>query len=155
MRKKIAFTIWHLKFSNYGKAHFVLFSGLKRLTMPLPFVARTFPRFAQYNLFENGLNDEINITMQRHSTRIYIFALVTTICVLALYTAFGNQIASITLTDPSYATFESLHDKYGDAVQCPCSNIAVKYSTFIQMKHVYHQVCKITFLMPMGECFTM
>jgi len=65
---------------------------------------------------------------------------------LILYTAFGTETIHVVIHDPTLETYETLYSKYVETLKCPCSQIAVKYSQFIDIVPIYHQVCSSYFV---------
>lgn len=94
----------------------------------------------ELNLFESGSIEIERIRRERWSTRIYLVLFAMILSSLAIYTAIDDRLVSITITNPSYQTFVSLQNQYPTTFKCPCSKIAMKYQTFMQLKPSYHQV---------------
>lgn len=92
------------------------------------------------NLFESGSTDIEVIKHERWSTRVNIVLLVAILCIIATYTGLGNQTTYVIVKNPSYKTFLSLESMYPNTLQCPCSVIAIKYDTFVQLQPTFHQV---------------
>ena len=59
---------------------------------------------------------------------------------LVFFTAIAEQTVNKLVKNPSYAAFNSLQDRYGDTLKCPCSVIAIEYRTFVTMEPKFHQV---------------
>ena len=94
----------------------------------------------ELNLFNSGLNDVAVVRQQRWSTRVYLILMVIALMILIIYTALGIETVHIVVNDPSLKTYETLQLKYPATLKCPCSQIAVKYGSFLQIQPVYHQV---------------
>lgn len=92
------------------------------------------------NLFKSGLNGAGIIRQERWSTRIYLFLLVSALVILIIYVGLGAQTTHVVVNNPSLEKFEILQVKYAETLRCPCSQIAIKYKSFLQIKPVYHQV---------------
>lgn len=96
--------------------------------------------FFQINGFEDGSTDSNIIFIQRCSSWFYLITFVTVISILLFYTARGSQTTTVKVEHPSLSTFEYLLKVYPTTLQCPCSNIHVQYSTFVQVYFRFHQV---------------
>ena len=94
----------------------------------------------ELNLFKSGLNEVEVVRKERWSTRLYLILLMMSLLVLVIYSAFGIQTVHVTVEEPSSELFERLQLRYSETLQCPCSQIAVKYERFIQIQPTYHRV---------------
>ena len=95
---------------------------------------------AELNLFKSGLNEVEVVRQERWSTRLYLILLIMSLLVLVIYSGFGIQTIHVTVQEPSAELFEKLQLQYSETLQCPCSQIAVKYERFIQIQPTYHRV---------------
>ncbi|UJR29650.1 hypothetical protein I4U23_017198 [Adineta vaga] len=87
-------------------------------------------------------NDIVLIKQQRIATRVYIILFLISIGIILIFLTFNSQINSITISSPSLSTFEELYNKYSSTLICPCSNIAISYSTFVSIQPLtYYQIC--------------
>ncbi len=107
----------------------------------------------ELNLFESGSTEIEIIRQERWSSRVNIVLLLTILSGLATYTGLVYQTTHITVKNPSYDTFTSLQLKYSATLQCPCSNIAIKYKTFVQLQPSYHQVMSLVFYFLLESSF--
>ena len=94
----------------------------------------------ELNLFESGSTNIEVIKQERWSTRVNLVLLITILCCITIYTGLDIQTTYVVLRNPSYDRFISLQSKYPNTLRCPCSNIAIKYDTFVQLRPSYHQV---------------
>ena len=94
----------------------------------------------ELNLFESGLNDVQAVRRERYSTRLYLIFLVVALVVLVIYIGFCINTIHVTVENPALITYEALLLQYPKTLKCPCTQIAVKYGSFFQIKPVYHQV---------------
>lgn len=97
-------------------------------------------QFNALNLFESGLNDEQIVRRERHSTRLYLLLLIISFVILVVYVAFGVHTVHVTVDNPSLITYETLQIQFSETLKCPCTQIAVKYGSFVQIEPIYHQV---------------
>ena len=100
----------------------------------------------EFNLFKSGLNQPDILQRERLSTRLYLLLISVALITLILYTAFGTETIHVVIHDPTLETYETLYSKYVETLKCPCSQIAVKYSQFIDIVPIYHQVCSSSFV---------
>jgi hypothetical protein len=100
------------------------------------------------NLFKRDgqQEDEQRIRLQRQSTRLYLCMLISTLIILAIYRIISSYTFSKSVKNPSQVTFERLHSQYGDILICPCSEIAMDYSEFIDIELTFHRICSSDFI---------
>ena len=97
------------------------------------------------NLFDSQSNDILKIRHEQYTTRLFIILLFLIFFILFFYTTFSKQKYIFTINRPTQATCENLHMKYGDTIECPCSNTAISYEKFISIDTTYHQICSTGF----------
>jgi hypothetical protein len=114
-------------------------------------LARVRRWFFGLNVFESGSSDIGVVRHERWSSRVYIVLLFVILYALVMYTGLESQTSRVTVTNPLYATFESLQLSYPDTLMCPCSNIAIEYQAFVQLQPSYHQVFFIQILIDLEE----
>ncbi|CAF5126898.1 unnamed protein product, partial [Rotaria sp. Silwood1] len=66
-----------------------------------------------------------------HATRIYAILLVVGFTTLMIYSSSTLNTRSVTISNPSLATFERLHSTYPQTLICPCSQLAAPYSKIL------------------------
>ncbi len=100
-------------------------------------------KITQLNLYtiDGRETDPYDLTTAIISTRIYLLFLGLSITNLIIFTSLQIQIQSFTIENPSRETFEDLHNKYSTTLQCPCSQIAINYGSFVSLAPKYHPVC--------------
>jgi hypothetical protein len=96
--------------------------------------------FIELNLFKSGLNEVEVVRQERWSTRLYLILMIIALAILVIYTGLSTQTVQVVVNNPSLSTYQTLQLKYPETLKCPCSQIAVKYGSFIQMQPVYHPV---------------
>ncbi|CAF3338151.1 unnamed protein product [Rotaria sp. Silwood2] len=82
-----------------------------------------------------------DITDGIYSTRIYILLFVIGIFILVFYSSIIVRIRIHSVYQPSIDEYEQLYSQYSSTLVCPCTHLSVPYSSIIQMKPYYHQVC--------------
>ena len=98
--------------------------------------------FITLNLFKTSSGVQRDIW----STRIYLFLLVVSSTILAIYTSVTLHTIKITVHNPSWDSFEQIYAQYSSELSCPCSDISVPYSSFMIVKPRFHQVCSSDFV---------
>lgn len=96
--------------------------------------------FLSLNFFVDGSTNEETIRKQKFSTKLFIILFTTSLIILVFYSALENQATLVTISNPSYATFELLSQLYLQTLNCPCVNSATEYSKSIQSNFTLHQV---------------
>ena len=104
------------------------------------FFQRTERWFQGVNIFKSGTLDQKKLQGERWSSWIYIVLFIAILGALSVYTGLRRQTTSVTVDYPSYSTFKSLQKTYSNTLQCPCSNTAVQYSSYTQIRSTFHQV---------------
>ena len=79
------------------------------------------------------------------ATRIYLALLALSLTTIALFLELDQQTHSFIVRYPTEETFLSLRTRYPATLSCPCSRMAVSYSTFLTMEPIYHQICSSDF----------
>jgi hypothetical protein len=95
----------------------------------------------QLNVFENHLNDPLEIRRGRIGTRLYLLLLTISITVIVIYTFFSSRAVTETIEFPSLYQYEILQEQYPNTLYCPCSVISVPQADLMQIAPIYHQVC--------------
>lgn len=104
------------------------------------FFSRFRREFIELNFFKSGVNEVEIVRQERWSTRVYLLLLISALVVLIIYTALGIQTIHVIVNDPSFDEFQTLQLKYAETLRCPCSQIAVKYKSFLRIQPTYHPV---------------
>ena len=97
------------------------------------------------NLFQTDTTDQARIYDQRWSTRVYLFLLLSSMCILLVQNALRIEDRLIEVRNPSIESFLELQKRYSD-VSCPCSRISAPYGSFVTLIPVYHPICSSEFI---------
>ena len=101
------------------------------------------------NLFYNSLkSSQRTLRREQHATRIYLVLLTTGLTILVLYNALDEKVNIINVQQPTLATYQQLilsHD-IATSIRCPCERVSVRYSSFLEVITVLHQVCSSVFV---------
>ncbi|CAF1618923.1 unnamed protein product [Adineta ricciae] len=103
------------------------------------------------NIFNSYSSDEHRQKTEIISTRVYFLLLTTCLVAFTVNIYSEKQTTMIIINGPTQIKFEELQKESVDDLQCPCSNISVKYSEFIHFSPTYHQICSSVFVSPLWE----
>ncbi len=105
-------------------------------------------KLVELNLFKTAvtLTDPFKLRTSLIATRFYLVLICVSFIILTIYTVIRGYIQSITIENPSRAIFDDLHGKYSSTLHCPCSEIAVKYGSFVSLSPRQHPVCSSLFI---------
>lgn len=74
-------------------------------------------------------------------TRTYIASVTMCVMILTFYFWLNVHTLTFTISHPSRATFESLHDTYPLTLTCPCSQVAIPQSHMANVSALrFHEV---------------
>ena len=74
------------------------------------------------------------------ATKLFIVLFLTGLICLAGYTGSSLQLTNAQVKNPSQSTFEKLHFKYYETLNCPCSQTSIQIGKFVNTNVSYHQV---------------
>ncbi|CAF4371750.1 unnamed protein product, partial [Rotaria sp. Silwood2] len=109
--------------------------------------------FQNLNLFKTSSQDPSIIQRQRLTTRLFLVLIIISIIIYSFYISISTQTKTIIITNPSRDEYEQLWKMHSDTVYCPCSQIVIPYSNFIEIIPKFHQLCSSMFISP--EWFNM
>ncbi|CAF4813981.1 unnamed protein product, partial [Rotaria sp. Silwood2] len=92
-----------------------------------------------WNLYDD--DDELNLSDQLLSTRVFMVTLSLALFLILSFTAVIPQTRAITVDSPSVSDFENIANRYPDAFTCRCSQISFPYKEFFSFNPQFHQVC--------------
>lgn len=78
---------------------------------------------------------------ERLLTRCFIILFAFGSMSIGFYIFIFKHDQLITVEYPSYHTYEQLNEQYSSSLQCVCSQISVRYGTFLNVSFVLHQIC--------------
>jgi hypothetical protein len=90
--------------------------------------------------------DEHRIRLQQQTTRLYLCMLISSLIILAVYRLISSYTFSKRIKNPSQVKFERLYSQYGDILNCPCNQIAMDYSEFVNIEFTFHPICSSDFI---------
>ncbi|CAF0795269.1 unnamed protein product [Adineta steineri] len=92
------------------------------------------------NLFNTASEDETIIQNERRSTRLYLVLLVISMIAFLVYYSAALYTEDVFIPSPSLDEYDRIQKEA--SLQCPCTNIAVKYEVFAEVVPTYHQLCE-------------
>ncbi|CAF1393944.1 unnamed protein product [Adineta ricciae] len=98
----------------------------------------------ELNLFNTGTHNEINIRNERRSTRLYLVLLIISILIAIQYYSIIYYPKTIVLQSPSLSEYLTVKEEA--SLQCPCTNIAIKYENFTRIIPFYYELCESEFV---------
>ena len=105
--------------------------------------------FKQLNAFDNPKKTTgNNFEAERRATYVYLLLILcAALSILALYNALVKFPYRFTVTNPPLEQYQQLEKQYGvDALNCPCSQVSITYSSFLNFDCSFHSVCSSDFV---------
>ena len=102
----------------------------------------------ELNAFDNPKQTTpILIQEQRRATYVYYILLFFGLGVLLIYNWISYSTVIFRITNPSFTDYQALEQQYArSTINCPCSQLSIRYSTFINLDFRFHSVCTSQFL---------
>ncbi|CAF1182907.1 unnamed protein product [Adineta steineri] len=92
------------------------------------------------NLFNTASEDETIIENERRSTRLYLVLLAISMIVFLVYYSAALYTEDGFIQSPLLDEYYRIQKEA--SLQCPCTNITVKYEVFAEVIPTYHQLCQ-------------
>ncbi|UJR18485.1 hypothetical protein I4U23_005391 [Adineta vaga] len=73
--------------------------------------------------------------------RLHVILVATTLSILYMYSTLTPQVTNIEIQKPSLFMYEKLMKQSFDSIECSCSQISIKYKTFLNLTSHFHQLC--------------
>ncbi|CAF3866540.1 unnamed protein product, partial [Rotaria sp. Silwood1] len=130
---------------------FGIFGGLSiGFRIPILLLLRLTEKFKNNFTFEISIRSIkhffIGTNEQQMTRRLQIVLVSTTLCILYITVAFNPQLTSVEIKNPSLSIYENLVKQHSYSLQCSCSQIAIPYGSFINIKSNYHPSCSRDFI---------
>jgi hypothetical protein len=100
----------------------------------------------EFNVFESDAIDHESITIQRWSSRFYLFLLLLGMVILLAYNGTRVETYQFEVNHPSLETYLKLQQLYGTNLECPCTQISVSIISFVKLILEYHEICASEFI---------
>ncbi|CAF1231607.1 unnamed protein product [Adineta steineri] len=78
--------------------------------------------------------------------RLHFILVVAMLLVFYRITAFNLYTKSVEIQNITLSNYEDLLEQSYDSLQCPCSQISIKYKSFLNIEPRYHQICSSDFV---------
>ncbi|UJR18688.1 hypothetical protein I4U23_005595 [Adineta vaga] len=96
----------------------------------------------QLNFYQTSVDLTANgIKQQKIMTRVYIILLIGSFIILLLFHSLYTENITMTVSNPSFDTYNNLEISHKDTLKCSCSTMIISYEKFLQLYPVMHQVC--------------
>ncbi|CAF1157256.1 unnamed protein product, partial [Didymodactylos carnosus] len=101
-----------------------------------------------FNIFKNPeKKTTYDLTNQYYATRLFILCLTISMVILISYTTLTTVTITVKIEQPtSFVFLQQLYPKYNQTLNCPCTQISIKYKEFISFQPTFHQVCSSDFI---------
>ncbi|UJR12873.1 hypothetical protein I4U23_017047 [Adineta vaga] len=76
--------------------------------------------------------------------RAYLFCI--SFVVFGVFNSLNEEMATISVANPSIISYETLHISYPSTLKCSCSTKAIPYTNFLSLSPTIHQVCSSDFV---------
>ena len=83
---------------------------------------------------------------QQKIHRLHVILVAVTLCVLYSTMTFTPKVITIETKKPSLAAYQNLMLQYAGSVQCSCSQISIKYQSFLSLAASFHPACRDNFI---------
>lgn len=105
-------------------------------------------RLKNLNLYSspNTANNEYELKNEKISTRIFLILWILSVVIITIYAGQVSIAQTIDVKEPSFEQFQLLSSKFSETFRCPCDNVSIPYSTFIDLKPQFHQLCTSDFI---------
>ncbi|CAF1242323.1 unnamed protein product [Adineta steineri] len=92
-----------------------------------------------------SLDDEHKQKNGRLSTKLYFLTMILCLIIFSIRISSEYQPQTIIISNPIKIAFEELNNKSIDDLYCPCNEISIKYSNFLNLNPTYHEICSSIF----------
>lgn len=96
--------------------------------------------------FNRHKSSAATLRVELLSTRMYLLLWSLTFTLLILSNALSSETTTKIIKQPSEATYKQLEMSFETSLQCPCSQSAFSYHSFVQIKPQLHQICYSEFI---------
>jgi hypothetical protein len=105
-------------------------------------------RLKHVNLFDKvNKTTAQDIQQQQRATHVYLLLLSVIVGILGIYNSVIHVFDRFTVSKPSLEQYQQLQQLYDvGALDCPCSQVSITYSSFIDFECSFHPVCTSEFL---------
>ncbi|CAF4002956.1 unnamed protein product [Adineta steineri] len=101
---------------------------------------------AHFNLLQSIKSIFSCTTEHQLIHRLHFILVVVTLAIIYIFSAFSSRSITIEIEKPSLSTFTDLETRFGDSLQCSCSQISIKYESFLNVTSRFHSICSSDFV---------
>ncbi|CAF0751968.1 unnamed protein product [Adineta steineri] len=101
---------------------------------------------AHFNLLQSIKSIFSCTTEHQLIHRLHFILVVVTLAIIYIFSAFSSRSITIEIEKPSLSTFTDLETRFGDSLQCSCSQISIKYELFLNVTSRFHSICSSDFV---------
>lgn len=83
---------------------------------------------------------------QQKMKRLHVILVAVTLFGLYSTMTFTPKLITIETEKPSLSVYQNLMEQYSGSVQCSCSQISIKYQSFLTLAASFHPVCRDNFI---------
>jgi hypothetical protein len=85
-------------------------------------------------------------TEHRMTRRLHFLLVVTILCIIYMFSVFTPYATTVKIEISSLSNYTDLLAQSLKSFQCPCSQISIKYKSFLNIEARFHQVCSSDFV---------
>ncbi|CAF1427266.1 unnamed protein product [Adineta steineri] len=78
--------------------------------------------------------------------RLHVILVIGILTTFYMFSAFTPRVIPIEINKPSLKIYEDLYKEYNDTLKCPCSQLSMKYESFLTLTPRFHEVCSSEFI---------
>ncbi|CAF4109964.1 unnamed protein product, partial [Adineta steineri] len=101
---------------------------------------------AHFNLLQSIKSIFSCTTEHQLIHRLHFILVVVTLSIIYIFSAFSSRSITIEIEKPSLSTFIDLETRFYDSLQCSCSQISIKYESFLNVTSRFHSLCSSDFV---------
>ncbi|CAF1033494.1 unnamed protein product [Adineta steineri] len=88
----------------------------------------------------------IHHTQNQIIHRLHVILVVGILILLYIFSTFTPRVITIPTDKPSLEIYKDLYKEYNDILKCPCSQLSMKYNSFLTLKTRLHEICSSEFI---------
>ncbi|CAF0846332.1 unnamed protein product [Adineta steineri] len=78
--------------------------------------------------------------------RLHVILVIAILTTFYMFSTFTPHITPISTNEPSLEIYEDLYKEYNDTLECPCSQLSMKYESFLTLTTRFHEICSSEFI---------
>ncbi|CAF0797767.1 unnamed protein product [Adineta steineri] len=77
--------------------------------------------------------------------RLHVILVIGILIIFYTFSTFTPHVVTIQTNKPSLEIYEDLYKEYNDTLECPCSQLSMKYKSFLTFTTRSHEICSSNF----------